>query len=181
MAESPGSSTERARKESNPNPGRKGSYPWSERPTTSGSPPRPLAYSTTPVVQREDSEEAKREKRERLIAPDHGYTYTAPVPLNTCSSSPMMVFGQPGPVSIVTVFSSWGPHPVSVSCPYCRTFVTTQVCPQPGLLTWLMCSGMAMLGCVFGCCFVPFCVYECQDVEHFCPNCRRILGVFRRI
>ncbi|XP_037561308.1 LITAF domain-containing protein-like [Dermacentor silvarum] len=92
-----------------------------------------------------------------------------------------MVFGQPGPVSIVTVFSSWGPQPVSVSCPYCKTFVTTQVCPQPGLLTWLMCSGMAMLGCVFGCCFLPFCVYECQDVEHFCPNCRRILGVFRRI
>lgn len=35
--------------------------------------------------------------------------------------------------------------------------------------------------CVFGCCFVPFCVYELQDIEHFCPNCRRILGVYRRI
>ncbi|KAH7966433.1 hypothetical protein HPB49_016167 [Dermacentor silvarum] len=91
--------------------------------------------------------EAKQVKRPHRNAPDEGYTYTPPLPLNTCAGSPLMVFGQPGPVSIVTVFSSWGPQPVSVSCPYCKTFVTTQVCPQPGLLTWLMCSGMAMLGC----------------------------------
>ncbi|KAL3245330.1 hypothetical protein MRX96_046995 [Rhipicephalus microplus] len=109
-----------------------------------------------------------------------GYVYAPAVPLTTCVGNPTMVFGQPGPVSIVTVFSSWGPHPVAVSCPYCEAFVTTRLCPQPGLLTWLVCSGMAMLGCV-PCCFLPFCVYECQDVEHFCPNCRRILGVYRRI
>lgn len=189
----------------------------------------------------EDSDEAKRARPKNPNSSDTGFTYTAPVPLSTCASSPMMIFGRPGPVSVVTVFSSWGPNPVSVSCPYCKTFVTTQVCPQPGLLTWLMCSGLAMLGanrgvtrtcsrvrsnselgqaksrtvsplpiqlpltprhiilpntrlrshallsrnnpqaCVFGCCFVPFCVYECQDIEHFCPNCRRILGVYRRI
>lgn len=189
----------------------------------------------------EDSDDAKRARPENPNASDSGFTYTAPVPLSTCASSPIMIFGRPGPVSVVTVFSSWGPNPVSVSCPHCKTFVTTQVSPQPGLLTWLMCSGLAMLGanratgnscsriisggelggakspsvspfpaqlpfkprhiilpntrlrshalllrknpqaCVFGCCFVPFCVYECQDVEHFCPNCRRLLGVFRRI
>lgn len=189
----------------------------------------------------DDSDEAMRARPKNPNASDTGFTYTAPVPLSTCASSPMMIFGRPGPVSVVTVFSSWGPNPVSVSCPHCKTFVTTQVSPQPGLLTWLMCSGLAMLGanrgaaptssclrsetelggaksrtvpplpiqlpltprciilpntrlrshallsrtnpqaCVLGCCFVPFCVYECQDVEHFCPNCRRILGVFRRI
>ncbi|KAL1425161.1 hypothetical protein MTO96_019504, partial [Rhipicephalus appendiculatus] len=109
-----------------------------------------------------------------------GYTYSPAVPLTTCVGNPVMVFGQPGPVSIVTVSSSWGPHPVSVSCPYCKTFVKTQVCPQPGLLTWLLSTAMSMLCCI-PCCFVPFCVFHCQDVEHFCPNCRRILGVYRRI
>lgn len=149
--------------------------------SASGSPAHSSTLGTERVFQDQRKNEAKQVKRPHRNAPDEGYTYTPPLPLNTCAGSPLMVFGQPGPVSIVTVFSSWGPQPVSVSCPYCKTFVTTQVCPQPGLLTWLMCSGMAMLGCVFGCCFLPFCVYECQDVEHFCPNCRRILGVFRRI
>lgn len=153
------------------------------------SPPRKVSGSASPnipsasskrAVQEQRNNEAAQTKRCPCNTSDEGYTYTPAVPLTTCVGNPVMVFGQPGPVSIVTVFSSWGPHPVSVSCPYCKTFVTTQVCPQPGLLTWLMCSGMAMLGCIL-CCFLPFCVFECQDVEHFCPNCRRILGVYRRI
>ncbi|KAL1479360.1 hypothetical protein MTO96_051909 [Rhipicephalus appendiculatus] len=86
--------------------------------------------------------------RRPLSRANEGYTYSPAVPLTTCVGNPVMVFGQPGPVSIVTVSSSWGPHPVSVSCPYCKTFVKTQVCPQPGLLTWLLSTAMSMLWCV---------------------------------
>lgn len=144
------------------------------------SPAHQSALTTDRATQEQLKNEAKQARQCHFNAQDEGYTYTPAAPLATCVGNPIMVFGQPGPVSIVTVLSSWGPQPVSVSCPYCKAFVITQVCPQPGLLTWLLCSGMAMIGCVF-CCFLPFCVYECQDVEHFCPNCRRILGVYRRI
>lgn len=152
----------------------------SPRKMSGSASPNRLAALSQRAVEKQVKNEATQVKQCPCSIPDQGYVYAPAVPLTTCVGNPAMVFGQPGPVSIVTVFSSWGPHPVAVSCPYCEAFVTTRLCPQPGLLTWLVCSGMVMLGCV-PCCFLPFCVYECQDVEHFCPNCRRILGVYRRI
>ncbi|RMZ93721.1 lipopolysaccharide-induced tumor necrosis factor-alpha factor -like protein [Brachionus plicatilis] len=43
--------------------------------------------------------------------------------------------------------------------------------PIIGLATWLLSGGIALLGCIFGCCLIPFFIDACKDVEHYCPNC----------
>ena len=35
--------------------------------------------------------------------------------------------------------------------------------------------------CVIGCCFIPFCIDDMKDVTHTCPNCRTVLGIYRRL
>ena len=47
--------------------------------------------------------------------------------------------------------------------------VTRRVCP-------LFCSR-----CIAGCCFIPFCVDALQDVDHHCPNCKALLGTYKRL
>ncbi|KAK6040179.1 hypothetical protein COOONC_22315 [Cooperia oncophora] len=65
-------------------------------------------------------------------------------------------------------------------CPHCHQQILTKTEPKSGLLTWLLCGGMALFGCWL-CCCIPFCVDGCRDTEHYCPNCRKLLGTYRRI
>ena len=41
---------------------------------------------------------------------------------------------------------------------------------------WVACGGVALLGCVLGCCLVPFCITELKDSVHYCASCGRLLG-----
>lgn len=45
------------------------------------------------------------------------------------------------------------------------------------LRVWLFVSSR----CVAGCCFIPFCVDALQDVDHYCPNCKALLGTYKRL
>ncbi|XP_077512302.1 lipopolysaccharide-induced tumor necrosis factor-alpha factor homolog [Amblyomma americanum] len=87
---------------------------------------------------------------------------------------------QPGQC-VITVYSQWGPLPVPVICPYCRQQIVTKIVHRPGFLTWMLCGSLAALGCILGCCLVPFCINSCQDIVHVCPHCSRTLGNFRMI
>ncbi|KAI6191423.1 Lipopolysaccharide-induced TNF factor [Aphelenchoides bicaudatus] len=95
---------------------------------------------------------------------------------------PQPVFVQPQPQPFVYVSDpAYGPRPVSVTCPQCHQNVITHVRYSPGLLAWLICAGCVIFGCIFGCCLIPFCVDDCQDCEHQCPNCHAFLGQYKRI
>ena len=81
------------------------------------------------------------------------------------------------PVGIVyTTSLHYGDHPQQLICPHCRANVLSQVKHETGLITWLIAGGLCLLGCWAGCCLVPFCVDACKDVEHYCPNCRALMG-----
>ncbi|KAI6220372.1 Lipopolysaccharide-induced tumor necrosis factor-alpha factor-like protein [Aphelenchoides fujianensis] len=85
----------------------------------------------------------------------------------------------------VVVSVQMGPYPASLQCPHCHVHVVTDVVNRAGLLTWLICCGLALIGC-WPFCFAPFCISKCQamqlqDVMHFCPNCRNFLGKYSRI
>lgn len=72
-------------------------------------------------------------------------------------------------------------RPILVKCPFCKTTVTTEIKPVSGCLSWLCCMGLTMIGCVYGCCLIPFCSTRLRDVEHFCPKCHNTVALYKRI
>jgi lipopolysaccharide-induced tumor necrosis factor-alpha factor len=64
----------------------------------------------------------------------------------------------------------WGSEPVACVCPNCRNSVVTSPVASPGLLSWLACAGLCLVG-LWPCAPIPFCVAGCQDVRHYCPAC----------
>ncbi|XP_048729367.1 lipopolysaccharide-induced tumor necrosis factor-alpha factor homolog [Ostrea edulis] len=66
-------------------------------------------------------------------------------------------------------------------CPCCNTQISTSVEYEAGALTWLSSGLICIFGCWLGCCLIPFCIQDLQDVKHICPNCSKVVGVYRRI
>lgn len=80
-----------------------------------------------------------------------------------------VMFVQPG-------VAQFPPYPVHIRCPCCGAEVQTTVRKEAGALAWLSCGGLALLGCIFGCCLIPFCMDSFKDTEHWCPSCNRMIG-----
>ncbi|KAM9393640.1 lipopolysaccharide-induced tumor necrosis factor-alpha factor homolog isoform 2-T2 [Pholidichthys leucotaenia] len=70
--------------------------------------------------------------------------------------------------------------PAPVKCPYCNQEVVTAIDYAPGLLAWFVCGGLALIGCCL-CSWIPFCVDSFKDVEHYCPSCKRVIHIYKRI
>lgn len=85
------------------------------------------------------------------------------------------------PQTVIVGNGMFGEAPVSMCCPYCTATIVTSVNYVPGTLAWLACGGLILVGCGLGCCLIPFCIDGMQDAVHSCPNCRRQLGVYRRM
>uniref|UniRef100_A0AAY4B623 LITAF domain-containing protein n=2 Tax=Denticeps clupeoides TaxID=299321 RepID=A0AAY4B623_9TELE len=66
-------------------------------------------------------------------------------------------------------------------CPNCQQMVVTRVEFTAGLLSYLSCGGLFFCGFVLGCCLIPFCVDRLRDAKHFCPNCKSLLGLYKRL
>ncbi|PAA63640.1 hypothetical protein BOX15_Mlig030806g1 [Macrostomum lignano] len=89
---------------------------------------------------------------------------------------------QPPAVQVVDKPSvSFDKHPVTMMCPHCRVNITTAVNQINGLVPWLVCGGLALVGCFFGCCIIPFFIDKLKDSEHRCPSCQQVVGRHRLI
>ncbi|CAF0873674.1 unnamed protein product [Adineta steineri] len=79
----------------------------------------------------------------------------------------------------VAPMNSFSRNPVQCSCPNCRAMIVTRVEQKNGLLTWLLCLFLIIFGCWLGCCLIPFCISDLQNVQHYCPNCNAFIGEYR--
>ncbi|CAI2735151.1 unnamed protein product [Schistosoma spindalis] len=84
------------------------------------------------------------------------------------------------PIGLVSTMY-YGPQPVSSSCGICMNKITTIVQYRKGVCTWMACTGITLIGGIFGCCLIPFYVNSCKDAYHSCPECGTLLGVYKRI
>lgn len=127
------------------------------------APPAPVPGPTTGLVAGPDG---------KGMNPPAYYTQPMPVP-NT------------NPITVQTVYVqqpvSFFDRPVQMCCPSCSKMIVTQLSYNAGALTWLSCGSLCLLGCIAGCCFIPFCVDALQDVDHYCPNCKALLGTYKRL
>ncbi|EDO37779.1 predicted protein [Nematostella vectensis] len=65
-------------------------------------------------------------------------------------------------------------------CGSCMNHMMTVVRFRIGRMTVAVSALVFMLGCVAGCCLVPFIIKGLRDVIHSCPNCQITLGKYRR-
>ncbi|CAM4334239.1 hypothetical protein PO909_001050 [Leuciscus waleckii] len=70
--------------------------------------------------------------------------------------------------------------PGQTTCPHCKHQVITITDHYSGLMTWMACGCLALIGC-WPCCLAPFWMDSCKDVEHRCPNCNNILSFYKRM
>ncbi|CAF1192844.1 unnamed protein product [Adineta steineri] len=82
---------------------------------------------------------------------------------------------------ITTQSLIYGDLPIQCICPHCQQSIVTRIERQTGLVSWLVCGGILLLGGWFGCCLIPFCIDSLKDTEHYCPNCAVLLGTRRRM
>ncbi|KAG8432904.1 hypothetical protein GDO86_017243 [Hymenochirus boettgeri] len=85
-------------------------------------------------------------------------------------------------VTKIPVTSRLAEYPAYTVCPSCRENVVTLVVFQCGILTWLLCFITALLGGLLCCCcFVPFCINEVKDADHYCPRCNAHIFKYKRL
>ena len=70
-------------------------------------------------------------------------------------------------------------NPIQCTCAHCRSMIITRVEQSNGLLAWLLCLLLLLFGCWLGCCLIPFCISDLQNVQHYCPNCNAFIGEYR--
>ncbi|XP_069501683.1 lipopolysaccharide-induced tumor necrosis factor-alpha factor homolog isoform X2 [Ambystoma mexicanum] len=71
--------------------------------------------------------------------------------------------------------------PMRTTCPACQQPIVTSISYTSGAMAWLLCILLALLGCILGCCLIPFFVDSCKDVNHYCPSCNHLVAKHKRL
>ena len=66
-------------------------------------------------------------------------------------------------------------YPTDINCPSCGYTGMSIINNEIGNGAWTICLIGTCFGC-FPCSLLPFCIDDCQDQVHLCPNCGAIVG-----
>ncbi|GAA6218082.1 uncharacterized protein LOC121198441 [Lates japonicus] len=86
----------------------------------------------------------------------------------------------PAPTVILDV-DKLPPCPCRTQCPECRQFIVTETFTSVSSVTWLVCIMTALIGCVAGCCLIPFCLDRFKSTTHRCPKCRSSIKTIKKL
>ncbi|XP_067333686.1 lipopolysaccharide-induced tumor necrosis factor-alpha factor homolog [Channa argus] len=86
----------------------------------------------------------------------------------------------PAPTVILDV-EKLPPHPCRTQCPECQQFIMTETFTSVSSVTWLVCLMTALIGCVAGCCLIPFCCDRFKSITHRCPKCRTAIKTIKKL
>ncbi|KAG7455685.1 hypothetical protein JOB18_040932 [Solea senegalensis] len=118
---------------------------------------------------------------------------------NTCHTTvPPEPEPEPEPVSGVDIFyigdppttpapkvildmDNLPPCPCKTRCPECGQYITTVTRTSISSFTWQACFITALIGCVAGCCLIPFCFDTFKSITHKCPKCRTSIGTIKKL
>lgn len=73
------------------------------------------------------------------------------------------------PVIVAAPMPIVGDYPVPCTCSHCGKQVVTRTEKKNGLLTWLICGGLVLIG-FWLCCCIPFCVDACKVRLSLCGD-----------
>ncbi|KOB71988.1 Lipopolysaccharide-induced tumor necrosis factor-alpha factor [Operophtera brumata] len=76
----------------------------------------------------------------------------------------------------VIVTQQMGPRPTHVTCKSCHADVVTRVEANATTRTHLFALILCLIGC-WPCVCVPYCVDDCMNANHYCPNCNSYIGI----
>ncbi|KAI1896030.1 hypothetical protein AGOR_G00090600 [Albula goreensis] len=82
---------------------------------------------------------------------------------------------------VITDVEDLPPFSSKTQCPSCEGYVSTEIFYRVGSATWLLCFVATILGCVAGCCVMPFCFEGTKDIGHRCPKCQKEIHVIQRL
>ncbi|XP_026171999.1 uncharacterized protein LOC113135884 [Mastacembelus armatus] len=83
------------------------------------------------------------------------------------------------PLGPIIPVESLGHTSAVTRCPYCERLIATETCSTVSEEMWLVCCLCTMVGCVAGCCFIPFFVDRLRKVNHHCPQCQANIHTLR--
>ena len=66
-------------------------------------------------------------------------------------------------------------HPVHAKCPHWQHQGVTEVQSKCGILQWLLCVMLCLVGCWCIWC-IPFCISDIRDATHTWAGCKAFLG-----
>ncbi|KAF6733719.1 Cell death-inducing p53-target protein 1 [Oryzias melastigma] len=73
---------------------------------------------------------------------------------------------------------SLGSKPGTTKCPSCQAVVVTRTQLKVGAPSFMVCFVCSILGCVIGCCLIPFFAKRFKNVHHSCPRCETHIYTF---
>ncbi|CAL9693098.1 unnamed protein product [Knipowitschia caucasica] len=109
--------------------------------------------------------------------------YKMPDPRPVVEPSDISTLSPPNyPAPVVTEdYANLQFTPTKTRCPNCSSFITTETYTSVSSITWLVCMSTAMMGCVAGCCFIPFCLDSFKSTSHKCPKCNSLIATIKKL
>eukprot|EP01084_Bolivina_argentea_P062849 114883_1 len=105
-------------------------------------------------------------KQRQPQQPYQAQPQVVPIPTQQYAQQPQVIVVQPNPGAVPLPTQIVSRHSQQMLCSRCGIVVPTVVSHSAGLATWAVAGGLCLFGCWLGCCLIPFCVDDLQDVEH---------------